>query len=105
MLEYGDNYADTTGSLYQYKRQKLRDSNGNVVNLATILSSFKYQLGLVQKHLTTPNSKNVPANTDRNFANAHRMWKNIKIVLPLKYTSNFSRNLELPLSNTNCTWN
>ena len=100
LLEYSDNYADITGSLYQYKRPESRYSNGNVVNLATTLSSFKYQSGLVQKQLTTPNSENIPANIDPNFANAHRIWKNIKIVVPLKYISNFFRNLELPLSNT-----
>ena len=50
MLEYSDNYADTTGSLYQYKRPEPRDANGNVVNLATTLSSFKYQSGLVQNN-------------------------------------------------------
>ena len=100
MLEYSDNYADTTASLYQYKRPERRDNNDNIVNLGTALSSFKYQSGLVQKQLTTPNSENVPANTDPNFANAHRIWKNIKIVLPLKYISNFFRNLELPLINT-----
>ena len=98
--EYSDDYADTTGSLYQYKRPEPRDNNGNVVNLGTALSSFKYQSGLVQKQLTTPNSQNVPANTNTNFANAHRIWKNIKIVVPLKYISNFFRNLELPLINT-----
>ena len=100
MLEYSDNYADTTGSLYQYKRPESRDANGNVVNLVSTLSSFKYQSGLVQKQLTTPNSENVPANTDRDFANAHRIWENIKIVVPLKDISNFFRNLELPLINT-----
>ena len=47
MLEYSNNYADTTGSLYQYKRPERRDANGNVVNLATTLSSFKYQSDLV----------------------------------------------------------
>ena len=99
MLKYSDNNADTTESLYQYKRAEPSDANGNVVNLATTLSSFKYQSGLVQKQLTTPNSENVPANTDPNFANAHRTWKNIKIVVPLKYISNFFRNLELPLIN------
>ena len=97
MLEYSDNYADTTGSLYQYKRPEPRDSNDNIV---TTLSSFKYQSGIVQKQLTTPNSENVPANTDPNFANAHIIWKNNKIVVPLKYISNFFRNLELPLINT-----
>ena len=30
----------------------------------------------------------------------HGIWKNIKIVVPLKYISNFFRNLELPLINT-----
>ena len=100
MLEYSDNYADTTASLHQYKRPERRDNNGNVVNLGTVLSSYKYQSGLVQKQLTTPNTENVPANTDPNFANAHRIWKNIKIIVPLKYISNFFRNLELPLINT-----
>ena len=100
MLEYSDNYTDTTGFLYQYKRPEPRNNNDNIVNLSTALSSFKYQSGLVQKQLTTPNSENVPANTDPNFANAHKIWKNIKIVAPLKYISNFFRNLELPLINT-----
>ena len=76
MQEYSDNYADTTGSLYQYKRPGPRDAYGNAVNLGTTLSSFKYQSGLVQKQLTTPNSENVPANADPNFTNIHRIWKN-----------------------------
>ena len=86
--------------MYQYTRPEPRDNNGNVGNLNTALSFFKYQSGLVQKQLTTPNSENVSVNTDPNFANAHRIWKNIKIVVPLKYISNFFRNLELPLINT-----
>ena len=49
MLEYSDTYADTTGSLYQYKRAEPRDNSGNVVNLGTALSSFKYQSELVKK--------------------------------------------------------
>ena len=63
------------------------------------MNTFKYQSRLVQKQLTTSNLENVSANTDPNFANAHRIWKNIKIVVPLKYISNFFRNLELPLIN------
>ena len=101
MLEYGDNYSYITGSLYQCKRPELRDANDNVVNLDTTLSSFKYQSGLVQRQLATPNSENVPANADPSFANAHKIWKNIKIVVPVKYISNFFRNLELLLINTN----
>ena len=47
MLEYSDNYANSTASLYQYKRPEPRDNNDNIVNLGTALSSFKYQSGLV----------------------------------------------------------
>ena len=46
------------------------------------------------------NSVIVPAGADHNFDNAHRIWKNIKFVIPLKYISNFFRNLRLPLINT-----
>ena len=99
MFEYSDNHADTTGSLYQFKRPERRDNNDNIVNLGAALSFYKCQSGLVQKQLTTPNSENVPTNTDPNFANAHKIWKNIKIAVPLKYISNFFRNVELPLIN------
>ena len=86
--------------MYQYKRPEPRNANGIVVNLATTLSCFKYQSGLVQKQLRTPNSEKVLANTDPNFDDAQRIWKTIKIVVPLKYISNFFRNLELALINT-----
>ena len=96
MLEYSDKYAYTTGSLYQYK------GNNNALADLTVndSSSFKYQSGLVQKQLTTRNSETADANIDSNFNNAHRVWRNIKIVVPLKYISNFFRSLELPLINT-----
>ena len=100
MVEYSDNYAETIASLYQYNRPEPRDNNGNGANLGTALSSFKNQSGLVQKQLPTPNSENFPANADPNFANAHRIWQNIKIVVPLKCISNFFRNLERLLINT-----
>ena len=62
--------------------------------------SLKYQSESIQKQLTGNNSTGVAANVDPNFNAAHRAWKNIKIVVPLKYISNFFRNLELPLINT-----
>ena len=44
MLEYSDNYADTTASLYQYKRPEPRDNDGALNDLtANNSSSFKYQ--------------------------------------------------------------
>ena len=103
MLEYSDNYADTTASLYQYKRPETRDNNGLLNDLtAANSSSFKYQSELIQKQLTTENCHSTPVNTgaDPNFNVAHRLWKTIKIVVPQKYVSNFFRSLELPLINT-----
>ena len=41
MIEYSDNYTDTTGSLYQYKRPESRDNKSNVGNSGTALSSFQ----------------------------------------------------------------
>ena len=82
MLEYSDNNADTTASLYQYKRPERRDNNGVLNDLTAANSpSFKYQSGLVQKQLTTNNSVAVNAGADPNFNVAHRLWKNIKIAV------------------------
>ena len=103
MLEYSDNYADTTASLYQYKRPAPMDNAGALNDLtANNSSSFKYQSELVQKLLTTDdgNSEDIGPNIDPSFDRAHKIWKNIKIVIPLKYISNFFRNLSLPLINT-----
>ena len=35
-----------------------------------------------------------------NLNAAHRLWKNVQIIVPSKYISNFFRSLELPLINT-----
>ena len=92
MLEYSDNYADTTASFYQYKRPEPRYANGVLAELTTNnSSSFKYQSGLVQKQLATPNLKNVNANIDPNFNISHKLWKDIKIVVLLKYISSFNQ--------------
>ena len=103
ILEYSDSYGDTTASLYQYKRpEPLRNNAGALVDLADNSSSFKYLSGLIQEQLTTANNNSAAAaaGADPNFNVAHRVWKNIKIVVPLKYISNFFKSLELPLINT-----
>ena len=70
LLEYSDSYEDTTGSLYQFKRDELPDNN-NVVTANT--ASLKY--------------KSIDGDN------------NVKLVVPLKYISNFFRSLEMPLVN------
>ena len=77
LLEYSDNYQDSTGSLYQFKRDKPPDDNANVANDTT---SLVYKSKLI-------------SGTDDNNVN------NMKLVVPLKYVSNFSRSSEMPLAN------
>ena len=77
LLEYSDNYQDSTGSLYQSKRDEPPHDNANVANNTT---SLVYKSKLI-------------SGTDDNNLN------NVKLVVPLKYVSNFFRSLELPLVN------
>ena len=78
LLEYSDNYQDSAGSLDQFKRDEPPDDNANVGNATT---------SLVYK------SKLIKGTDDDNNVNT------VKLVVPLKYVSNFFRSLELPLVN------
>ena len=77
LLEYSDNYQDSTGSLYQFKRDEPPDDNANVANDTT---SLVYKSKLI-------------SGTDDNNVNT------VKLVVPLKYVSSFFRSLEMPLVN------
>ena len=77
LLEYSDNYQDSTGSLYQFKRDEPPDDNADVANNT---SSLVYKSNLISR-------------TDDNNVN------NVKLVVPLKYVSSFFRSLEMPLVN------
>ena len=83
LLEYSDNYTDSSGSLWQFKRDKRNMTNAlNPDNVATDgSSSFKYKSSLL------------------GAANATGALENAKIVVPLKYLSNFFRSLEIPVIN------
>ena len=74
LIEYSDNYAKTTGSLWQY----FRDEPNN--NLADS-ESFKSKIKITGK---TPSDD---------------IEKDVEIMVPLKYLSNFWRTLEMPLIN------
>ena len=97
LIEYSDNYSDTTGYLYHYKKS-IQSKTGNVIYPLAVntSTSFKYQSNLIKKQV---NSVDVAQNRDPDVPNAHRLWKNVKIAVPLKYISNFFRSLELPLIN------
>ena len=74
LIEYSDNYVKTTGSLWQYFRDEPND------NLADS-ESFTSKIKITRK---TPNNDNE---------------KDVEIMVPLKYLSNFWRSLEMPLIN------
>ena len=74
LIEYSDNYAKTSGSLWQYFRDEPDD------NLADS-ESFKAKIKITGK---TPDDDNE---------------KDVEIMVPLKYLSNFWRTLEMPLIN------
>ena len=78
LIEYSDNYSDTSGSLWQFKRDEIEgdvDLTVNAQHIPNNSSSFKYKSSFI---------------TNRN---------GVKIVVPLKYLSNFWRSLEMPLIN------
>ena len=74
LIEYSDNYAKTSGSLWKYYRD---EPNNNLADS----ESFKFKVKITGK---TPNDDNE---------------KDVEIMVPLKYLSNFWRTLELPLIN------
>ena len=82
LFEYSDNYADSSGSLWQFKRDEQNTNNGKFADVTTAdLSSFKYKSRFFK---TLDAADNV-------------VFKNAKIVVPLRYLSIFFRSLEMPL--------
>ena len=79
LIEYIDNYSDTSGSLWGFKKDDLANS-ANVTNDDNA-PSFKYKASSI-------------GNTENNGTKS-----GVKIAVPLKYLSNFWRTLEMPLIN------
>ena len=75
LIEYSDNYSDTSGSLWNFKRDEII---GNINLTNNNSSSFKYKSNLI-------------GNADADETN--RKKEGVKIVVLLKYLSNFWRSL------------
>ena len=92
LIEYSDNYQDSSATIYQYKRDEPPEANAIADLTVNNSSSFKDKVSL----LGNP----VP---DGNAAK-----RSVKYVVPLKYLSNFFRSLEMPLIDckikSNLTW-
>ena len=92
LIEYSDNFQDSSATLYQYKRDEPPEDNAIDDLTASNSSSFKYKISLLG---------------DENVVGG-KVRLNVKVVVPLKYLSNFFRSLEMPLINCkiklNLTW-
>ena len=74
VIEYSDNYSKISGSLWQYYKD---EPNDNIADS----ESFKSKVKITGKTRNNGNTKDV------------------EIIVPLKYLSNFWRTLEMPLIN------
>ena len=74
LIEYSDSYSKTSGSLWQYYKD---DPNDNINRS----ESFKSTVKITRK---------TPANGNT---------KDVEVIVPLKYLSNFWRTREMPLIN------
>ena len=84
LIEYSDNYSDTSGSLWQFKRDEVTDKDADLSIDSS--QSFKYKAALFGKTADAANNTNSSV-------------KDAKIVVLLKYLSNFGRSLEMSLIN------
>ena len=80
LIEYSNSYSDTSGDLWQSKRDESLVTNAwNSENASTDGStSFKHKTSFIENN---------------------GVLKNAKVAVPLKYLSNFWRSLEMPLIN------
>ena len=96
LIEYSDNYQDSSATLYQYKRDEPPEDDAVADLTADNSDSLKYKIKLLG------NVTEVAGDA----AGVRRL--NVKVVVPLKYLSNFFRSLEMPLINCkiklNLTW-
>ena len=83
LIEYSDNYSKTSGSLWQYcKEIPAINNDGDIVdfNGANATDSFNFKTKITGQ-------------------TGDDGTKEVKIMVPLKYLSNFRRTFEMPLIN------
>ena len=89
LIEYSDNYQDSSTTPYKYKRDEPPEANA-INDLTTdTSSSFKYKVSLLSNPVLDGNMTK----------------RSVKVVVPLKYLSNFFRSLEMPLINCKIKFN
>ena len=84
LIEYSDNYSETSGSLWHYYRNKpFLNANGAITDFPVSdnnSASFKFRIKMAGRK-------------------ENDGTENVKIRVPLKYLSNFRRTIEIPFIN------
>ena len=92
LIEYSDNDQDSSATLYQHKRDEPPEDDAVADLTADNSISLKYKISLLGNPVVVNNTARI----------------NVKVVVPLKYLSNFFRSLEMSLINCkiklNLTW-
>ena len=83
LIEYSDNHQDSSATIYQYKRDELPEDDASSDLTTNASSAFKYKVSLLGDLVVANNIAKIK----------------VKVVVPLKYLSNFFRSLEIPLIN------
>ena len=86
LLEYSKNYIKTSGSLWNYYRDKPSSSidDDNIIHSILNSESFDYRANFMEDGVTHNN-----------------LLKNdVKVVVPVKHLSNFWRSLNIPIINS-----
>ena len=119
LIEYSDNYSDSSATLYQFKRDEptAADNNDDYQNITFVAAAaaasanagsifgsklFEYKFNLIGNRAVAGNNITntvAQAAIAGGVLAAGRKIDNVKIVIPLKYLSNFFRSLEMPLIN------
>ena len=84
LIEYSDTYSKTSGSLWQYYRDERVSNNNDAIidSPADNINSIPFKI-----------KQKITGQTGNNWT------KDIKIIVPLKYLSNFWKTLEMLLIN------
>ena len=83
LIEYSDNYPDSSATLYQYKRDEPPEANAIDDLTVDNSNSSKYKASLLGNPVVADNIAK----------------ESVQVVVPIKYLSNFFRSLEMPLIN------
>ena len=90
LIEYSDNYSKTSRRLWQYRNEIPAINNDGYIadfNWANATDSFNFETKITGQTDNNKNNGNIAGRVD------------VEIMVPLKYLSNFWRNIEMPLTN------